>query len=591
MPKPTSRRQFLKLIALGGGAAFLNACTSETSTPEPSPRPTNTRFVTPTRYVTPTQTLTPTITPTRTATPTITPTVTPTATPTPVVTITTSGWPVDVLTKEEAGPDPAAQAARDAVQAWLDLHPGVALRKVPVNILDPQMIAGQVAAGTDCTYLFGPTVGGGWDRDSAARAFSSGALADISAQVTQQKLSERILPHLWKNWSVNSQVNGRFFAYPLNAYQPGAQVYIYRKDLLIDYYVGLPPKSGWTWEQAAEYFRIVTEPDLKMYALVAPTWFLRDVLSFYGAPLLTEVPDPDLPWHWTCDWSDRRWVDLLKIYRRLAFRDQAVLIDKKIEGDTEAMQRFRLQNAFFVRTSYTNMFASPTNRDTFSGMADHLGKSFPEMFGMVTLPTGDGYFLGGSPLWGPVSFSPHATPQQLDLAVSLVDWMYFGQGLDMTKAAEWAASRDPRTIFNNFLYLDGRNSYQGVPARAVDAWGEEVYNQWRELAGLPIQPRREHYFPPEMNPGPNPDPFKKPLEDMVLVVNADDIAWEIQQAQEKCMAFAQNNPSSISRADFVAAARAYYRDLVMYLQVNMPEFYENRYKPFFETKVAPKIGV
>src|SRR4030042_57365 len=130
-----SRRDFLKIASMGIGAATLGACKAEEKAA-----------------------------PTATAVPPK-----PTEPPKPT---------------DHKAPDPPTEPTQqgfvDAITAWLDNNPGVTLAHSEANIWDPSAIPAMVVAGTDCTILFGPCVGGGWGRQEAINAFVQGLLADIT---------------------------------------------------------------------------------------------------------------------------------------------------------------------------------------------------------------------------------------------------------------------------------------------------------------------------------------------------------------------------------------------------------------------------
>ena len=564
-----TRREMLRLMGYGAAGAVLASCAP--------PKPTEA----------PTAALTTAVEPTAVPEATVEPS------PLPVVEveITTSGWPVDVKSADDIAADPTNEAYAAAVQAWLDVHPGVTLKKVDVNIWDPQAIQAMVAGGTDCTFLFGPCVGGGWGRQEAVNAFVQGMLADITPLISKYKLQERCLPHLWANWSQNSQVDGKYFCYPLNEYSPDVGTMIYRKDLIAE--KGLKePQVGWSWEEAAELFKGLTDSAAGITGAGFPTWFLPYHMAFHGWDILTQPPVPAQPWHWTRDiTSDPRWVELADNYRKVLHEDKAILSDVALGGgDEEYFKLFHAGQIAVGRFNYWSMFGRPTEPTSLSAMADRVGTPYPDMFGAVSVPSGDGYQMGNGVMWGPVSYSPNQTAEQHDMGVSLVDWMFFDIGLDMTKAGIWEVAKDPRAVFSAFLYMTGKQGYEGVPGSAADAWGQELVDRWLEIGKIPVEPQRDVFFPAEQNPAPSNQAIDDQFSLMVSDPAAMDVAAMLKKGEDDWLAAVAGFASSTSEADFKAAAQKYFAALDEFLKTNYSEFYANRFKPFYEGKVLPNIS-
>lgn len=508
------------------------------------------------------------------------------------VTITTSGWPVGVITDEAVEANPLDGVTRDAIQAYLDQNPGVKLEQKDVNIWDPEGIMAQVVGGTDVTYLYGPCVGGGWGRGEAVNAFVQGMLAEITPLVFKYGMHELSLPHLWENWSTNSQVDGKYFSYSLNEYAPSAGTLHYRKDLINE--KGLKePEIGWTWDEAVELWRALTDESTGMVGIGAPTWFMAYHLGMHGWDLLTQIPAPSSPWHWERDLtSDPRWVELCEDYHALLHVDKAILSDVAIGGGDEDWQRlFRAEQIAFGRFNYWAMFGGPGTEDSHHAMARNLGKDFSEVFGAVSLPTGDGYQLGsGVDIWGPVCFSPNNDAQTHDKGVGLVHWMFWGEGIAMNKQGLWEASKDPTQVYNAFLYMDGRESHPGVPATPEDAFGEALVQRWKEIGMLPIEPPPDKYYPAEQNPSPSGQAIDDQMNLMVTDPGVTDFAGMLRQGQDDWMAQVGGFASSVSEAQFVVASQNWYAAMDEYLKTHYPEFYENRFKPFYESRVLPVIS-
>jgi hypothetical protein len=474
----------------------------------------------------------------------------------------------------------------------LDKNPGVTFKKVDVNIWDPQAIQAMVAGGTDCTFLYGPCVGGGWGEREAKNAFVQGMLADISPMITKYNLQGKSLDYLWKSWSGNTSVLGKYYAYPLNEYAPDAGTLIYRKDLITA--KGLKePTIGWTWTEATDLFKGLTDPTTKVTGLGAATWFMSYHLAFHGWDLLTQIPQPKESWHWTLDiTSDSHWVDLIKAYRKLLFEDKAIYSDVALGGgDTEYVKLFRAGNIAMGRFNFWSMFGAPSASDSFAAFADELGKPYEDVFGVVTLPTGDGYQLGsGVNVSGGCAFSPNQTADAWNKGVGLIDWMFWDKGLDMTKKGIWDIAKDPRSVYSAFLYMSGKQGYEGVPGSAADAWGQEIIDRWTAIGKLPVEPTKDLYYPGEQNPSPS----NQPIDDQFSLLSTNpggvDIASMLKKGEDDWKQAVKGFSSSTGEQLFTAASKKYYAALDEYLKTNYPDFYQNRFKPFFEKNVAPNIS-
>lgn len=506
------------------------------------------------------------------------------------VTIKTSGWPISVITDDEAASDPVQAAQKAAIEAWLENNPGVELKQVDINIWDGNAMLANIAGGTDCSFIFAASMGN-WSLEGARNVFVQGLVADVSEVVTATGLEGRVLPHVWPGWAANSAVGGKFWSYPLNEYTPDGSTMLYRKDLINE--LGLKePEIGWTWDEAAALFKGLTDSSAGRYGAVFASWMMAFRNENYGSDILTRIPRPDQNWHWDLDYSDPRWVQLIEEYRRMLFEDQSILTDIALgDSDDDLVKLFLDGTAAVARVGFFGMVGPATQADTPAAMAKNAGKEFSEMFGFVLQPTGDGYQRGGGVnIWGPVSFSVNDDSDTHLKAAELIDWMFFGQGLDMTKAAAWEATKDPQSVFSAFLYMDGRQGYEGVPATPADAWGEEFVARWTAVGELPFEPVRNDFFPPEEEIGPDSTALDDKYSLFVTTQGEIDVAGQLGEGVQNWRDQASGFRSSISEDDFRAGAQQYYAALDAFFKEHYPAFYENRFKPYLDDKVTPHIS-
>ena len=173
---------------------------------------------------------------------------------------------------------------------------------------------------------------------------------------------------------------------------------------------------------------------------------------------------------------------------------------------------------------------------------------------------------------------------------ALTEWMFFNKGLDMTKKVIWDLNPDPRAVFSAFIYMDGRTGYEGVPGTAADAWGEEIVNYFVEAGKLPYEKQSDAFFPGEKNPAPAGTAIDDQLNLMTTDPNANNIGELLAKGEADYKAQLAQFASSISTEDFKAAAQKYYAYLDDHFKTNFPEFYQNRFKPYYESKVLPAIS-
>lgn len=568
MKKQLSRRDFLKIAAAGVGAATLGACTPETATPtEVAEEATEAAVATEAPA--------------------------PTEAPIVEVDVTTSGWPLAPVSEEEAAADVTKKSLRDIMQVWFDNNPGVTLTSVAVNIWDPQGVPAMIAAGTAPAWIYGPCAGGGWGRTEAINAFVQGLLADISPAVASHGLEAKCKPNIWAAWSAGSTVEDKFFSYPLNEYSPSSDQMMFRKDLINQKGLQMP-YLGWSFAEYKEILKGLTDPDNGFYGAAHPTWWLGYTCSMHGWDILTNIPQPDQPWHNTRDLSDPRWAQIISSYREMLFTDKSVFTDVALgAGDTEHQALFKNGQCAFARGNFWSFVQAPTDPTSLAAMADRLGQSYEDTFGVAMLPVGDGYQKGGGvDLWGPVSYPAGIDENVVDKGCGLIDWFFFDDGLDMGRKANWDATQDPRLVFGSFLYMDGREGqiFEGVPATPADAWGESLVNTFIGMADKGFEPPANKFYPGEVNPAPSGQAIDDQLSLMATDPSDLDVAAILAQAQADYVAQLPGFSSSISSEDYKAAAQNYYAAMDEFLKTNDPVFYENRFKPFYEAKVLPAIS-
>jgi hypothetical protein len=168
--------------------------------------------------------------------------------------------------------------------------------------------------------------------------------------------------------------------------------------------------------------------------------------------------------------------------------------------------------------------------------------------------------------------------------------MFWGEGRDYAKAAIYKQTKDLKRVFNYILPIDGDNQFEGVPGTFQDAWGKELYQEGLRIAQIPHPPDRGLFLPAEESAGPT----NTVLDDMWSKFTYErnvDVPATFQNTQNVWNQQAEGFTSSVSDEDIIAGAKNYYAAHDAFWQKNAPDFYREDYKPWFDSKVAPKLGV
>jgi ABC-type glycerol-3-phosphate transport system substrate-binding protein len=386
-------------------------------------------------------------------------------------------------------------------------------------------------------------------------------------------------------WERAANVDGKYYNYIIDASVNG--VLWYRKDLVKER--GLKePAMGWTWDDFRALAKGLTSDGIKGFG--AQNWMASYILAFHGADILTHVPTPETAWNWSRDLSDPRWGEILRQWRDMVYTDTSVYTDIALGGaDGEYKKAFINGSAAIVRVGPLEAFASSAVEDSPSAMAKRLGKNFDELLGFAPLPSGDGYRQGGVAADGGVSISPDTSPEVIDKAISAVDYLFLDKGWDIQKAAQYEASKDLQAVLNYFLPVDGRYEYEGVPGTFADAWGQSTLDALLAIGKLEREPDAALYFPAETNSSPDSSALDDAFSTITYVAENVDVAAEVKKGQDNWNQQAASLPSSVADADFVAGAQAYFKDVDAFVAKNMPEFYESRFKPWYESKVLSAL--
>lgn len=500
----------------------------------------------------------------------------------------TGGWPFSAMpTQEDITKDPAQKAYGEALQAWMNDNPGVAIEKTELDIWNQQALVTAIAGGT-APAAYNPTTVGGYSQAATFAAFTQGLFADITPLMDTYKVQDQLADYTQAAAERTGQLNGKYFKLPVEfGVFMGTH---YRKDLVKE--LGLKePQVGWTWDDFQTLVKGLTSAKDNRKGAGLQKWAVGAMLEAHGFNLLSSLPAPEQGWHTIYDFtSDPMWAKLAEQYRALIFNDQAISTDAAL-GDSDYAKAFATGATAVMWNGLGFYTRGPASPESLLGLEQTTGKPLDEVVGFCELPRGtNGFYNGRATDIGGPAFNPDLSPEALEKAFDLVHYLNFGQGFTAIKVGQYEATKDLRVVFDQPLTKDGKTTIEGVPGSFEEAWGKGIAASARAVAGIPNPPDPALYFPAEKNPGPANAPMDDMHSTLTFVADGVDVPAELQQAQEAMNQQAQGFRSSTSAEDFKKAAQAYYAAHGEFWQKNAPDFYADTFKPWYDKTVAPTLG-
>jgi hypothetical protein len=503
------------------------------------------------------------------------------------VTLTTSGWPYGAMPDDEArAADPNVNAYAEALQAWLDLNPGVRIEAVEFNIWGQQEAVTGLAGGTAPSFVQGNVIGS-WDDATIRAAMSQGLVADVTPHLETYRFAEKLADYarpLWETWDVN----GAYYAAP-QSYNVGTGIH-YRRDWIAE--AGLEePDETWTWDTVREIARATTTPERKGIAL--QSWGLGERLDCNGFELLTRVPAPDSSWNWQWDYTSmaEEWTHHIQETRAMVYEDQSVLADITF-GDAEILNAFVRGEAGMHTNTVVFYSWYPTGAESIVNLETQLGKPLEEIVGWLPQPRGgNGYPGTQKPQIDLLAFSPDLDDEGLDKAVSLHAYM-LGPGFVSLKQSLFETTQDPRTVYDyaNITPVFAASELEGLPSSPDEAWGTRFMDAVRAAGAKELQPRDAWFLPAEETVGPTSSAMDDMLSRWSYEPGEIDIQADLQQLQDTRNQQADGFTSSVPDDEFKAAAREWYDALNAFFEANAPEFHQNVYAPWYDEKIVPAVS-
>jgi hypothetical protein len=542
LQKRMSRRDFLKLSALGAGAFALYSCGVK---PGATPNSSN-------------------------------------------VALKTSGWPMDIMFAD-AQPGTFQAGHNKALQAWLDANPGVTIEQIEFNPWDGSGLRTAVAGGT-APFCYPIGVLGAWNVPGIQAANAEGLFADITDAFNNNKLMDMLDPKVAASASRWKAQDGRIFGIPYEVVS--SEGYFYNREFLGEIGMDSLPLD-WTWQDMREIAAKLTKGDRKGLAMAA--YALDWILPSYGIDfdgLLSRYPVPGRSFNWKWDFTTYAddMVEGVNLWRGMYLEDKSVFTDPNY---WDFSQNGQLASAFYEGKAAM----TPGIHLFFSDMANKMNKTIPEADKFMSFqrqplgPKGYTYELPFAvSAWG---FNPDLSAEELDKAVSLFSYMLLGDGFVQTAQEIYNANKDASEVIRAVRWpYASKYSEQipGVEGSLNDAAGKNYSDALNLIFGQPKQPEVGEYIPAEVNRGPGDTPWYDKLSRWAFSQDQFDVKTDAAAMEEILNQQAKTFPSSVDENAFAEGINKYYADMTAYLQANAPTFYEERFKPFYDLRIKPNFG-
>ncbi len=545
-----SRRSFLRLLALTAVAGALPACSN---------------------------------TPTTT-----TGTETGSTAPVMNMTLKTSGWPVDVLFKE---PKPGSREAgyNKALQQWLSANPGVKLEQIEFNPWSADALRTAIAGGT-APFCYPIGVLGSWNVPGIQAANAEGLFADITDVFERQQIANLLDPKVLESKSRWQTSDGRIFGIPYEIVS--SEGFFFNREHLAEIGIDEIPMS-WTWDDLREIAARLTKGNRKGLAMAA--YVLDWILPTYGIDfngLVSTYPVPGRSFNWR--WDFTTFVDDIEegvnLWRKMYFEDKSVYSDPNF---WDFSQNGQLAAAFYEGTASM----TPGIHLFFSDMATKMGKTITqadEFMGFVSQPYGPRGYSYQLPFavsaW---AFNPDLKPEELDRAVALFAYLHLGEGFVTTLQEIYNTTNDAGEVVRAVRWpYTNRYSEQvpGIPVPLSQAAGPRFAQALQRIFSRPKPPELGEYIPAEVNRGPGDTPWYDKISRWAFSQDQIDVKAEAIEMENILNQQAKTFPSSVDETAFADGIRRYYADVGVFLQTHAPQFYEQRFKPFYDLRIKPNFG-
>jgi hypothetical protein len=504
------------------------------------------------------------------------------------MTLKTSGWPMDI-----PFPDAAAgtfnAGYNKALQAWLDMNPGVKLERIEFNPWDAAGLRTAVAGGT-APFCYPIGVLGNWNVPGIQASNAEGLFADLSQAIADNGVLDKLAPRVAASTSRWRTQDGKYFGIPYEVVS--SEGFFYNREHLAE--IGMEDiPLDWTWQDMREMALKLTKGDRKGLAMAAYVldWILPSSgIDFDG--LLTRYPIPGKSFNWRWDFTTLvdDIVDGVNLWRGMYFEDKSVYSDPNFWDFSQSGQ---LAAAFYEDKAAM----TPGIHLFFSDMASKMNKTILEADKYMSFarqplgPLGYSYQLPFAvSAWG---FSPDLKPDELDKAVSLFSYMLLGDGFVTTTNEIYSAHQDASEVIRAIRWPYANNyseSIPGIPGSLNDAAGPYYAQRLNTIFGLPKPPEVGEYVPAEVNRGPGDTPWYDKLTRWGYSQDPFDVKADAAELENILNTQAKTFPSGVDENAFAEGINKYYADVAVFLQANAPRFYQERFVPFYDLHIKPNFG-
>lgn len=512
------------------------------------------------------------------------------------ITFYTNAWPGDSMpTAAQIKSSPVTKAYADSLTKWLKQNPGVTIKHSAVNIWDPKVLIPAVSAGTAPTWYMGDELGSFLDPAIRA-ALTRGLAADLTDLIAKNNLEAQLTSSYLPVFQ-SRKVNGRYYGTPAG-YGIGHGTY-YRRDLLQQY--GIPePKVGWTWEDFRTLAKQMTRG--KMHGAQMQAYiFSQDLFSnglassaiSAGTFGFNPSPSSNYPWRLDVNSFASSYEAVVNNWRAMVYDDKSILTNKTY-GDQDVIAAF-IRGDIALTCSDVSFLTNPpsaTNTNSLQVLTNHMNKPIDEVIGYVPNPGGPHGSFGATQPGGAIgSVDPHLQRNQpaLAKAYDFLIYMIIGQGAVDQIYEQYQATRDLKLVFSSASPMSKNMlSFPNITGTPEEAWGKKMVESFHEIESVPIIPSYSAYFPAEQNTLPTEDVFNDAINGWAFTqTSIPSIISKLQTLQNQQYA---SLTSSISKADFLKGAKAFYAELDTFWQKNAPDFYTQDFHPWYEQTILPAIG-
>lgn len=494
-----------------------------------------------------------------------------------------AGWPW--TPPPETAPDGGYTAQQQAEQAWLEQNPNVRLEAVEAPIWSTDQLRTLITGGTAPTY-FHPGVLAVWTIEGKHVVFNQGLLADLSDQFAEFDLEAQFSDAV-RAGSVEYKVGEAKFGLP-EGVTPGNGIF-FRRDIFEE--AGVEPLTlDSTWDEIAEKaLALTTDSRLGMGT---QWWGVEWMLASEGfgkANLFNYLPTPAEGWNWRFDYTSYpEMVAAVERYRRMIHQDKSLGSNY---GDWDLLGQF-FNGTMAIVTVPLQYFTDTADIGP-GALAASVGRPVSEVVGAIPHPRGNNghYSPEGRPGVSVISVNPDANDATKSAAVSLYAHMNLGAGFDLQRRLAFEQSGNLQRVFSPYPFVRANQAVEGVEGTPVDAWGQEyldLVNYTTTTAdGYPM---RGQFFPPELDLGPTESAWSDATSLFRDEPGDLEVLATLQTAQDIRNTQANAFSSAIPDDQFIASAQAYYDANAAYWQSKFPDFYENTYRPWYESVIVPRLG-